>query len=208
MVPHIDARALTARKSSALSATKTGAEDVGFLTLHNTPVAPDQVLRTIDAYRAFFKAGRDAKQMVNMNVTGSNRGWGGGGSEQVDPTANPDYKEVFDCGVELPAGDPLAHLSVYAPNQWPQEPVGFQNVIEDYFTQARTIAMDLLQGISAAIGADPTFFRDKFTKPMALLRGQLLSRTARLGGRQRLWRCPAHGLRLPYLAGDGWSTGP
>ncbi|QXT38530.1 isopenicillin N synthase family dioxygenase [Gymnodinialimonas ceratoperidinii] len=171
MIPHIDAKALSARAPEALSATRHGAEEVGFLTLHNTALDAEQVHAALDAYRAFFKGDAANKQAVNMDVTGSNRGWGGAGSEQVDPQANPDYKEVFDCGVELPADDPFARLPVYAPNQWPREPAGFQTTIETYFAQARAISLKLLQGISAAIGADPTFFADKFTKPMALLRG-------------------------------------
>lgn len=171
MIPHIDARALAARDPAALAATKNGAEVVGFLTLHNTALTASDVQNAIDAYRAFFKGSAATKQAVNMNVTGSNRGWGGSGSEQVDPDANPDYKEVFDCGVELPKDDPFARLPVYAPNQWPTQPAGFQTTIEAYFTAARAVSLDLLQGISAAIGADAAFFADKFTKPMALLRG-------------------------------------
>lgn len=171
MIPHIDAKALAARDPDALAATRIGAEEVGFLTLHNTALTPAQVEATIAAYRAFFKGDPQAKQAVNMNVTGSNRGWGGQGSEQVDPEANPDYKEVFDCGVELPKDDPFARLPVYAPNQWPAKPDGFQQVVEAYFSAARATCLELLQGISAAIGADPTYFADKFAKPMALLRG-------------------------------------
>lgn len=171
MIPHIDARALAARDPEALAATKIGAEEVGFLTLHNTDLSVADVTGTIAAYRAFFKGDAANKQAVNINVTGSNRGWGGAGSEQVDPNANPDYKEVFDCGVELPKDDPFARLPVYAPNQWPAQPSNFQSTIEAYFTAARAVSLELLQGISAAIGADPAFFADKFAKPMALLRG-------------------------------------
>lgn len=171
MIPHIDAHALKSRDASALAATTLGAEEVGFLTLHNTALSATDVQHAIAAYRAFFNGDAAIKQAVNMNVTGSNRGWGGSGSEQVDPRANPDYKEVFDCGVELPKGDPFARLPVYAPNQWPNAPAEFQSTIEAYFTAARAISLELLQGISAAIGADPTFFADKFAKPMALLRG-------------------------------------
>ena len=59
-----------------------------------------------------------------MAATGSNRGWGGAGSEQVDPDANPDYKQVFDCGLTLVEDDPIAdeNLSFYAPNLWPDMP--------------------------------------------------------------------------------------
>ena len=68
--------------------------------------------RAIDAYRAFFLLPENAKRSVDMARTGSNRGWGAPKSEQVDPTANPDYKEVFDIGYELPGGHPLAALGL------------------------------------------------------------------------------------------------
>ncbi len=171
MIPHIDAEALAARSPEALAATSQGALESGFLTLHNTELSAQDVTAALDAYRAFFKGDAANKASVGMGATGSNRGWGAPGSEQVDPMANADYKEVFDCGVDLPAGDPLAHLSVYAPNRWPAAPDGFRPTIESYFTAARATALELLQGISAAIGADPTFFADKFATPMALLRG-------------------------------------
>lgn len=174
MIPHIDIQALAARDPKTLAATRRGAVDVGFLTVHNTALSDADVTDTIAAYRAFFKGDPVHKQAVNMNVTGANRGWGGAGSEQVDPMANPDYKEVFDCGVALPKDDPMARLPVYAPNLWPARPdtfQTFQRTIEAYFTKARAVSLELLQGISAAIGADPAFFADKFAKPMALLRG-------------------------------------
>lgn len=171
MIPNIDARALSARQPEALAATKQGAEVVGFLTLHNTAISAAQVAGVLAAYRAFFTGDAANKAVVDMSRTGANRGWGGQGSEQVDPMANPDYKEVFDCGVEVPEGDPLSDLPVYAPNQWPPAPAGFQSTIETYFEAARAVSLDLLQGVSAAIGADSAFFADKFATPMALLRG-------------------------------------
>jgi isopenicillin N synthase-like dioxygenase len=125
----------------------------------------------IDTYRAFFHLPQAEKAVVDMAATGSNRGWGASLSEQVDPAANPDYKEVFDCGVTLAPDDPLSKVQFYAPNRWPDRPEGFRAEIEDYFTAARGVALDLLSGIARAIGEDGDYFADKFARPMALLRG-------------------------------------
>ncbi len=170
MIPEIDAQDLVDRKPATLKQTRDAAEKIGFFTLSNTNISKDEVKQTLAVYRSFFKNKESIKQEVDMSVTGSNRGWGRSRSEQVDPNANPDYKEVFDCGVEVPENDPQAHLSVYAPNLWPAEPIEFQKHIEKYFVNTRAVALDLLQGISAAIGANQSFFADKFDKPMALLR--------------------------------------
>ncbi|MEM9468884.1 MAG: 2-oxoglutarate and iron-dependent oxygenase domain-containing protein, partial [Pseudomonadota bacterium] len=170
MIPQIDAQALSSRNPTELGKVREAVEKIGFFTLVNTAISPDEVKKTFSTYKEFFKSAEEVKHSVNMALTGSNRGWGASRSEQVDPKSNPDYKEVFDCGVEVPEDDPQAHLSVYAPNHWPQNLENFQKQTEEYFSKARRVAFDLLQGISEAVGADPHFFADKFDKPMALLR--------------------------------------
>ena len=171
MIPRIDASALRAGDASALAAVREGTRETGFLTLGNTVISGEEVARTIACYRAFFRQPESVKRAVDMARTGSNRGWGAPQSEQVDPAANPDYKEVFDCGVTLPGSDPMAHLPVYAPTPWPDAPPEFRPVVEGYFAKARAVALELLRGIAWAIGADRAYFDDKFDTPMALLRG-------------------------------------
>ncbi|MGA1760911.1 MAG: isopenicillin N synthase family dioxygenase, partial [Paracoccaceae bacterium] len=85
--------------------------------------------------------------------------------------ANPDYKEVFDCGFDIDPTDPMASLSVYAPNKWPERPEGFASVIGGYYDHAMNVAIEILRAIADVLGLDTAFFDDKFSKPMALLRG-------------------------------------
>ena len=175
MIPRIDAAALIdpthEGHAQAIADVRVGASDVGFLTIHNTPISGDRVRKVIEGYRQFFHLPAAAKEAVDMAKTGSNRGWGAAGSEQVDPDANPDYKQVFDCGLELPAGDPLSEVSAYAPNQWPDTPAGFADLLRDYYRDATAFALDLLKSVAGAIGEDHDYFTDKFSTPMALLRG-------------------------------------
>ncbi|MCB1390390.1 MAG: isopenicillin N synthase family oxygenase [Rhodobacteraceae bacterium] len=164
MVPCIDFAALMAGDPAQVAEVRRGVADAGFLTLDNTGLDTAPV---IAAYRAFFALPGAEKAKVDMARTGSNRGWGGPGSEQVDPAANPDYKEVFDIGFEV-AG---STLPVHAPNLWPSRPARFREVLEGYYAEARTLALRLLGAVAGAIGEDPDFFADKFAQPMALLRG-------------------------------------
>lgn len=170
MIPNIDAQALNRRNKEALDVVRHAVQNIGFLTLSNTDISNGEVQETLNAYHDFFTGPQENKVNVDMSITGANRGWGASGSEQVDPKSNPDYKEFFDCGVEVPIGDDQAHLSVYAPNRWPNYPENFQNTIETYCTKARGVSLDLLQGIAVALDKDAGFFADKFNKPMALLR--------------------------------------
>lgn len=171
-IPQLDARKLIARDPTEIARLRAAAEDVGFMTLTHTALTPERVRAAIAAYRAVFAQPRAVKAAVDMAATGSNRGWGGPGSEQVNPEANPDYKEVFDCGLPLPAGHRLEgrDLSVYAPNLWPDLP-GFQAEIESYFDAAAQVAMEVLRAIAFAISGDETAFDQAFDAPMALLRG-------------------------------------
>lgn len=177
MIPRIDAAALIdpthPAHEAACQAAVFGATDVGFLTVYNTPITPGTVARVIEQYRTFFHLPSAQKAAFDMAKTGSNRGWGAPGSEQVDPDANPDYKQVFDCGLELAEDDPVAALGLpsYAPNLWPDEPKDFAADLQAYYAQATAFALDLLCAIADATGADGDYFRDKFTRPMALLRG-------------------------------------
>ncbi|MEX0282583.1 MAG: isopenicillin N synthase family dioxygenase [Arenibacterium sp.] len=173
MIPEIDMGALVARDQSEMAKLDHAVREIGFLTLGNTELTAAEIDTVIGAYREFFLLPMGTKARVDMARTGSNRGWGAPASEQVDPEANPDFKEVFDCGYELPADHPLGalQLSVYAPNRWPDEPVGFRPVIERYQVRAHRVAMDLLRAIASVIGGDEAAFDDAFKTPMALLRG-------------------------------------
>jgi len=173
MIPDIDLAAVTTGDAQAQDRLRRAAEETGFLTLSNTAIPRDEVLRVIAAYRAFFALSEAEKRAVDMARTGANRGWGASGAERVDPTANPDYKQVFDCGFTLAENDPLraAGLAVYAPNQWPEGMPKFRSVIEGYYVRACAVARDLLRGIASAIGADEGYFDARFDRPMALLRG-------------------------------------
>lgn len=173
MIPRIDAAKLLAGDAEARALALDAATGVGFMTVYNTPLSGAYVRDVIAAYAAFFHLPAAQKAAFDMAVTGSNRGWGAAGAEQVDPDANPDYKQVFDCGLTLAQDDPIAdqNLSFYAPNLWPDVPAGFAGVLQDYYAQSTGFALDLLCAIAGAVGEDADFFRDKFSRPMALLRG-------------------------------------
>lgn len=171
MIPRLDARKLASQDQDTIAQMREAATVVGFATVHSTGISPDRVLEILELYHAFFLLPKEEKAKVDMARTGSNRGWGAAGSEQVDPNANPDYKQYFDSGFTLPSNDPRASLDVYAPNQWPAQPDAFQPEIEAYYKQACDVAMGVLRGVAKALAVPPNYFDDAFDAPMALLRG-------------------------------------
>ena len=173
MIPNLDMARLVARDAVEMARLGHAVREIGFLTLSNTALWAADVTRVLDAYRSFFLLPDEAKREVDMARTGANRGWGAPKSEQVDPTANPDFKQVFDCGHELPVDHPMQArgLSVYAPNMWPSAIPGFRTDVQGYFDRAMGVAMDLLRAIAASVGEDESTFDAAFDPPMALLRG-------------------------------------
>lgn len=173
MLENLDLQLLVARNPSEMHRLRCAVRDVGFLTVTNTGISADRVGEVIETYRSFFQQPDAMKRSVDMARTGSNRGWGASKSEQVDPNANPDYKQVFDCGYELSLDHSFTrrNLSVYAPNLWPEGLEDFRAEILAYFGQASEVAMNVLRAIAFAIGRDEAAFDKAFDPPMALLRG-------------------------------------
>ncbi len=173
MIDNLDLAKLDQREPAELDKLRHAIGRVGFLTISNTGLSAERVQQVIGEYRDFFRQPEQIKRTVDMATTGANRGWGAPRSEQVDPRANPDFKEVFDCGYELSANDPYAEreLSVYAPNLWPEFSGEFRTIIQGYYSDACGIAMRVLRAIAVAIGRDANSFDAAFDTPMALLRG-------------------------------------
>lgn len=173
MIPKVDLKALCNHDRQSKRDFESGIREWGFLVVTNTPLSPHYIQTVMKTYLAFFKRPLHEKQQVSMALTQSNRGWGGIGSEQVNPTQNPDYKEFFDVGLELDPTDPETHLSVYAPNLWPKNPAHFSQVISEYYGRALEVAHTLLKWIAFILKREDELFIQQFTKPMALLRGNL-----------------------------------
>ena len=175
LIPAIDAGVLfdTSHKDHRRTLAEVGAAatEIGFMTVYNTGISREQVENLLAQYREFFLQPEEIKGAVDMAATNSNRGWGASGAEQVSATANPDYKQVFDCGPELDASDPLQELTYYAPNLWPARPEPFREQVMSYYGQATGVALKILSAIAVSLGENAEYFDDAFDKPMALLRG-------------------------------------
>lgn len=172
-LPELNLERLDARAPDEMSRLEDAISRVGFLTLSGTGFSAQDITTVLQTYRAFFHLPEAQKADLDMARTGANRGWGRSGSEQVNPEANPDYKEFFDIGHSLTGQQAAAwqHLTVYAPNQWPPEPPAFRAILSDYYNRACVVAMRLLRAIAAASGRDAGAFDAAFDPPMTLLRG-------------------------------------
>mmetsp|Transcript_2912 Transcript_2912/g.4423 ORF Transcript_2912/g.4423 Transcript_2912/m.4423 type:complete len:333 (-) Transcript_2912:171-1169(-) len=145
----------------------------GFLILRNSALSPSIIDDVISSYRQFFSLPKEKKETVDMTRSSSNRGWGYSGAERVSSIYNSDYKEFFDCGIELPPNLPVQGVRYYDPNLWPSEDLApnFRAKILSYYDAASEVSQQLLVAIARCIGLPAEYFSSCFTCPMSLLRG-------------------------------------
>ena len=142
----------------------------GFMILRNSEITSSMIGNVIGQYKSFFKLPIKEKERLNMAGTCSNRGWGRAGGERVNSAFGSDYKEFFDCGVELNETSPLLAERYYAPNKWPFIP-DFKPTVINYYKTASGLSLKLLKSMAVSLGEPADLFPTAFTNPMSLLRG-------------------------------------
>jgi isopenicillin N synthase-like dioxygenase len=144
---------------------------VGFFYITGHGVTPASLKAVFDQAAAFFRSPATFKGRSAFVGAGGNRGYIKLGSEALDPNKPADVKEAFNIGLELAPDDPdlLAKKPFRALNLWPDVP-GFRTTMLAYFTQMWELGRILHRAFALDLGIAPSYFDDKFKKPMATLR--------------------------------------
>jgi len=144
-------------------------EETGFMTITNHWITNEQMKKVFWTYKEFFDLPLEEKMKVRIN--NKFRGFVPLMWEQVNPNQNPDYKECYDSMLELWRKDEYVrnNISLYGPNQWPESMPHMKQVVNRYYHDACNIWSEVLEAIAEVLEV-PGFFRDKFTKPAAMLR--------------------------------------
>lgn len=144
--------------------------DTGFFYIRNHGV-PDALLSGIfTCAKAFFAAPRASKDALSIKHSPHNRGYVGIATESLN-LEQADCKEAFNIGLDLPASDPevMAGKPFRGVNLWPQT-AGFRDTALAYFDSLWRLGLDLHRAIAADLGLPPSYFANKFDRPMATLR--------------------------------------
>jgi isopenicillin N synthase-like dioxygenase len=144
---------------------------IGFFYITGHGVAPRELQAVFAKAAAFFTSPAAVKKGAAFTGPGGNRGYIALGGETLDPGKPPDVKEAFNIGLELASDDPdlLANKPFRALNIWPDVP-GFRDTMLGYFTHMWDLGRTLHRAFAIDLGLDPSYFGDKFNKPMATLR--------------------------------------
>lgn len=154
----------------------------GFLCIKGTPVSTEMVRNAQNTALAFFDQSTDQKNLVKA-VKHANRGYTGlaelGLSYSMDADdlkkdrqSPPDLFERYRIGPveQFAAADtqPFAH-GAYAPNIWPDTPLSFAPVMQDYYLRMNRLSQDLLELFALVLGLPEQWFADKVNRSMASL---------------------------------------
>jgi isopenicillin N synthase-like dioxygenase len=175
LIPIVDVAPLLAGNAQGERAVARQIGDacrgIGFFYITGHGVTPETLKAVFDNAAMFFRSPTPFKTRSAFVGAGGNRGYIKLGGEALDPNKPADVKEAFNIGLELAPDDPdlLARKPFRALNLWPNVP-GFRATMLAYFTQMLELGRVLHRAFALDLGIDPSYFDDKFKKPMATLR--------------------------------------
>ena len=146
--------------------------EVGFFSIVNHGIDPALCQRVDALAREFFARPLLEKQRVAMVHGGTAwRGWFPLHGELT--SGEPDHKEGFYFGREIPVTDPRVRsgLPLHGANLWPSEPVGLRATLLEYIDALEALSQRVTRAISVGLGLGPDELAQRwFRDPTILLR--------------------------------------
>ena len=146
--------------------------DTGFFLLKNHDVPQSLIDKTVEVGERFFSLPIKEKEKLDIREVGSNRGWSGTGTENLDDTKpdQVDFKEAFNTGLDFEADDPrLTTQAFRGMNAWPEIPE-FRETVMAYFEAVHALGIDLHRAVALDLGLDEHHFTPLLDEPLATLR--------------------------------------
>ncbi|XP_010503690.1 PREDICTED: probable 2-oxoglutarate-dependent dioxygenase At3g49630 isoform X2 [Camelina sativa] len=134
--------------------------DAGFFYVIGHGISEDLINRVREITREFFKLPYDEKLKIKMTPAAGYRGYQRIGENVTKGV--PDIHEAIDCYKELKQGEYGDTGKVMeGPNQWPENPQEFKDLMEEYIKLCIDLSRKILRGISIALCGSPYEFEGK-----------------------------------------------
>lgn len=139
----------------------------GFLQIKNHRIDLAKQRAVMENSKKFFEMPFESKETVSKNNNSWNRGYEMLRSQILEEGTEPELKEGFYIGAEIPKTHPyfIEKKLNSGPNQWPEalgdDLPAFQQATMDYYNSALALAGDLMRAIALSLDLDELYF-DRF----------------------------------------------
>eukprot|EP00928_Gymnodinium_smaydae_P092282 TRINITY_DN7611_c0_g1_i2.p1 TRINITY_DN7611_c0_g1~~TRINITY_DN7611_c0_g1_i2.p1 ORF type:complete len:405 (-),score=63.44 TRINITY_DN7611_c0_g1_i2:112-1326(-) len=160
-LPVLDYALLRSDLPAFASELNVACRDVGFFVLANLPehmtTLHHEVLRVA---RLYFDLQLDIKKRIDYVKSPQFRGYMRLGTENT--AGIRDEREQIELGVEEPV---KACFGDDGPNQWPDEPADFRDVVQAWLAEMESLSRSLTTALSVALGLDDKALDAMFLTP-------------------------------------------
>ena len=129
----------------------------GFALVKDFAIDRGLIERAWQLSEQFFKLPEAEKRSYHNPAIAGARGYTPFGVEIAKDAKAHDLKEFWHIGRDLPAGSPLADLSM-PPNVWPARPDEFREVFSELYRQFDATGATILARIATYLGLDEHWF--------------------------------------------------
>lgn len=165
-------------RTAVASQVARACEEIGFLTVTGHGVPDNVIDGCYGTARQFFELPLAEKLRWEQPSPDQVRGYSAVGAEglsySLDEVSPGDLKESFSVGPPDVPDEPYytcdeagAH---FAPNLWPDRPVGFRPAWERYFQAMAGLSGTIMETFAMALGLPTDFFADKIDRHISMLR--------------------------------------
>ncbi len=169
-VPTVNLEQLTSadeQHDRAVETIGSGLTEFGFIVIEGHGVEPETIRAVHDVARAFFALPEPIK-MLHSGVEGGARGYTAFGVEHARDHDQPDLKEFWQIGQELPDDHP--YRSEYHANIWPDDVPGFRDATLTLFRSLERCAAVILEALARHLDLPPSTFVDMIVDGNHVLR--------------------------------------
>lgn len=171
-IPVIDLTPLTdgGDISSVAQTIRDACTTTGFFYVANHGIADELINGVFDVTRRYFALPEQQRLPHKMDER-FRRGFMPQGINQ-HPGYDPDIKESYEIGVDLPLDHPsvVAGLPLHGPNRWPSDAPWLRATAEPYFEACRGLGERLLQAFARSLDLEDDYFARHSTNAMVQMR--------------------------------------
>jgi isopenicillin N synthase-like dioxygenase len=131
--------------------------DAGFFYVIGHGISESLIKKVREITREFFKLSYEEKLKIKMTPAAGYRGYQKIGENVTK--GKPDIHEAIDCYREFKQGKyGDTGKAMEGPNQWPENPQEFKELMEEYTKLCTDLSRKILRGIALALGGSPYEF--------------------------------------------------